>query len=46
MIRLQVCQAIGWNGKGHKEDCKVLKNCKGFFERAWSSFDGFLGFPL
>lgn len=45
-VLLQACQQTGWKERGHKEDCKVLKECKGFFERDWTRFDGFFKFPL
>ncbi|KAK4206033.1 hypothetical protein QBC37DRAFT_261454, partial [Rhypophila decipiens] len=42
------CQTAAWNGKGHKNDCKIIKNCglRAMFSLDWSHFDGYLGFPL
>ncbi|KAK4207167.1 hypothetical protein QBC37DRAFT_239295, partial [Rhypophila decipiens] len=42
------CQTAAWNGKGHKKDCKIIKNCglRAMFSLDWSHFDGYLGFPL
>ncbi|KAH8812463.1 hypothetical protein F5884DRAFT_310434 [Xylogone sp. PMI_703] len=42
------CQTVGWNGKGHKLDCKLLKNSdlKGLFSLNWDKFEGYVQFPL
>jgi len=45
-VALQDCQEVGWNEKGHKQDCKELKDMKGLFQRDWSRFDGLWHFPL
>ncbi|RDL41600.1 Uncharacterized protein BP5553_01579 [Venustampulla echinocandica] len=42
------CQSVGWNEKGHKADCKHLKDAdlKGLFSLDWDKFEGHVGFPL
>ncbi|KAF5675877.1 hypothetical protein FCIRC_7249 [Fusarium circinatum] len=42
------CQLYGWNEKGHKEDCKILRDCnfKGLFSIKWDEFHNHLSFPL
>jgi len=44
----QKCQTTGWLHKGHKADCKVLKDndVRGIFNLDWERFDGFVQFPL
>lgn len=47
--REQICQQVGWNQKGHKEDCKILKDkdIQGMLAMDWDRFDGhFWSFPL
>ncbi|PHH78649.1 hypothetical protein CDD80_6541 [Ophiocordyceps camponoti-rufipedis] len=40
------CQAVGWHEKGHKEDCKILRDSdfQGLLDLDWSRFDMFLEF--
>ncbi|KAF5611427.1 mynd finger and set [Fusarium subglutinans] len=42
------CQLYGWKEKGHKEDCKILRdgNFKGLFSIKWDEFHNHLSFPL
>ncbi|KAM0322586.1 hypothetical protein ACHAQA_009434 [Verticillium albo-atrum] len=42
------CQLIGWNDKGHKADCKLLKDSDmhGLFRTNWAAYDGPRCFPL
>ena len=42
------CQEIGWKEKGHKGDCKLLKDAdlKGLFSLNWDEFKGHIAFPL
>ncbi|MCJ1245426.1 hypothetical protein MMC30_002630 [Trapelia coarctata] len=42
----QDCQEKGWKEMGHKKDCKVLKDIKGFFTMKWDTFEEFTEFPL
>jgi hypothetical protein len=44
----KTCQSIGWNEKGHKADCKLLKDAdlKGLFSLNWDEFEDHVGFPL
>ncbi|KAF5977369.1 SET domain-containing protein [Fusarium bulbicola] len=42
------CQLYGWKEKGHKEDCKILRdgNFKGLFSIKWDEFHNHISFPL
>ncbi|KAH8754747.1 hypothetical protein F5883DRAFT_397548, partial [Diaporthe sp. PMI_573] len=42
------CQATGWNDKGHKRDCKLIRDddLQAMFLMDWGHFDGFVKFPL
>ncbi|KAI8710891.1 MYND-type zinc finger protein samB [Fusarium sp. LHS14.1] len=42
------CQTVGWNGNGHKADCKLLRDpdLRGLFLLKWDNFEGHLAFPL
>ncbi|KAH7409864.1 hypothetical protein DE146DRAFT_674726 [Phaeosphaeria sp. MPI-PUGE-AT-0046c] len=44
----RACQVAGWNEKGHKADCKLLKDpdLRGLFVPKWEEFDNHVGFPL
>ncbi|KAJ8123774.1 hypothetical protein ONZ43_g350 [Nemania bipapillata] len=44
----RTCQLAGWNEKGHKADCKLLKDpdLRGLFGFNWDEFDNFARFPL
>ncbi|KAF7921989.1 uncharacterized protein EAE98_008200 [Botrytis deweyae] len=44
----QKCQKNGWNTKGHKNDCKILKkpDLRGMFLMKWDEFNGVVQFPL
>ncbi|KAI9862945.1 MAG: hypothetical protein M1813_004118 [Trichoglossum hirsutum] len=44
----QACQVVGWNEKGHKADCKLLKDpdLRGLFILKWDEFDNHIRFPL
>ncbi|KFY53223.1 hypothetical protein V496_07798 [Pseudogymnoascus sp. VKM F-4515 (FW-2607)] len=44
----RACQIRGWNEKGHKADCKILRDAdlKGLFSPNWNTFEGHVGFPL
>ncbi|KAI0183607.1 hypothetical protein EV127DRAFT_457403 [Xylaria flabelliformis] len=44
----KACQIAGWNEKGHKADCKLLKDpdLRGLFVFNWDAFDDFIRFPL
>jgi hypothetical protein len=46
--RSQADPATGWNEKGHKADCKLLKDAdlNGLFSLKWDNFEGHVGFPL
>ncbi|KAI8623900.1 heterokaryon incompatibility protein-domain-containing protein [Xylariaceae sp. FL1651] len=42
------CQVVGWNEKGHKADCKPLRDpdLRGLFILKWGEFDNHIRFPL
>ncbi|OBT86392.1 hypothetical protein VE02_05288 [Pseudogymnoascus sp. 03VT05] len=44
----KACQRTGWNDKGHKADCKLLRDTdlKGLFSLDWDNFEGHVQFPL
>ncbi|KAF2788843.1 hypothetical protein K505DRAFT_420843 [Melanomma pulvis-pyrius CBS 109.77] len=44
----EVCQKAGWNEKGHKANCKLLRDpdIRGLFVLKWDQFDNKLQFPL
>ncbi|KAI0858172.1 hypothetical protein F4860DRAFT_486977 [Xylaria cubensis] len=44
----KACQVAGWNEKGHKADCKLLKDpeLRGLFIFNWDEFDNLVRFPL
>ncbi|PGH36549.1 hypothetical protein GX50_00586 [[Emmonsia] crescens] len=44
----KACQVAGWNEKGHKADCKFLKDpsLRGLFAVKWDKFDNHIQFPL
>ncbi|KAE9367579.1 SET domain-containing protein [Stipitochalara longipes BDJ] len=44
----KACQVAGWNEKGHKADCKLLKDpdLRGLFVLKWDEFDNRIQFPL
>ncbi|EXA01920.1 hypothetical protein NW765_003500 [Fusarium oxysporum] len=44
----QNCQLRGWNEKGHKADCKMIRdgNFKGLFSIKWGEFHNHISFPL
>ncbi len=39
---------MGWNDKGHKRDCKLIRDddLRAMFAMDWAHFDGFVKFPL
>ncbi|MCJ1382121.1 hypothetical protein MMC17_005233 [Xylographa soralifera] len=44
----KACQVAGWNDKGHKADCKLLKDpdLRGLFVLKWDELDNDIQFPL
>ncbi|KAI1739551.1 heterokaryon incompatibility protein-domain-containing protein [Xylaria scruposa] len=44
----KACQVVGWNEKGHKADCKFLKDpdLRKLFIFNWDEFDNYIRFPL
>lgn len=44
----RACQQAGWNEKGHKANCKLLKDSdlRGLFVLKWDEFDNHVRFPL
>jgi hypothetical protein len=44
----KACQVTGWNTKGHKANCKLLKDpdLRGLFVLKWDEFDSHIRFPL
>jgi hypothetical protein len=42
------CQEAGWNEKGHKDNCKLLKDpdLRGLLFFKWDEFDNRIEFPL
>ncbi|KAI0551613.1 heterokaryon incompatibility protein-domain-containing protein [Xylaria curta] len=44
----RACQVAGWNEKGHKADCRLLKDpdLRGLFVFNWDEFDNHIQFPL
>ncbi|KAL6411552.1 SET domain-containing protein 5 [Ilyonectria robusta] len=42
------CQTAGWHEKGHKADCKLLRDAdlKGLLHLTWEKFEGHVAFPL
>ncbi|KAK4460440.1 hypothetical protein QBC42DRAFT_272359 [Cladorrhinum samala] len=42
------CQANGWNDRGHKRDCKLIRDngLRAMFAMDWDRFDGAVEFPL
>lgn len=44
----RACQVAGWNEKGHKANCKLLKDpdLRGLFVLKWDEFDNHIRFPL
>ncbi|KAH8742310.1 hypothetical protein F5883DRAFT_376799, partial [Diaporthe sp. PMI_573] len=42
------CQAAGWKDRGHKRDCKLIRDgdVHAMLLLEWGHFDGFLKFPL
>ncbi|CZR64408.1 uncharacterized protein PAC_14306 [Phialocephala subalpina] len=44
----RACQVAGWNEKGHKVDCKLLKDpdLRGLFALKWDEFDNYIRFPF
>ncbi|KAK0517249.1 hypothetical protein JMJ35_000404 [Cladonia borealis] len=44
----RACQEAGWNEKGHKTNCKLLKDpdLQGLFVLKWNEFDNYIRFPL
>ncbi|KAN0070170.1 SET domain containing protein [Elaphomyces granulatus] len=42
------CQEAGWNEKGHRDNCKLLKDpdLRGLFFFKWDEFDNRIEFPL
>ncbi|EUC40071.1 hypothetical protein COCMIDRAFT_109712 [Bipolaris oryzae ATCC 44560] len=44
----RTCQVAGWNEKGHKADCKLLKDpdLRGLFVLKWDEFENHIRFPL
>ncbi|MCJ1269911.1 hypothetical protein MMC22_009804 [Lobaria immixta] len=44
----RACQEAGWNEKGHKTHCKLLKDSdlRGLFLLKWDEFDNHVRFPL
>ncbi|KAK3984905.1 SET domain-protein [Cladorrhinum sp. PSN332] len=42
------CQTNGWNNKGHKRDCKLIRDngLRAMFAMNWDRFEGFVEFPL
>ncbi|KAK6591858.1 set domain-containing protein 5 [Botrytis cinerea] len=47
-LEFYACQSTGWNEKGHKADCKILKDAdlNGLFSLDWDDFVDHIGFPL
>jgi hypothetical protein len=46
--RQQVCQRVGWNQKGHKADCKILRDrdIQAMFALDWDSYKVSLDFQM
>ncbi|KAF7862620.1 hypothetical protein EAF04_007493 [Stromatinia cepivora] len=45
----RACQTVGWNQKGHKDDCKIFKNhpdLRRMFLLDWKKYDPHVQFPL
>ncbi|OAL54572.1 hypothetical protein IQ07DRAFT_628371 [Pyrenochaeta sp. DS3sAY3a] len=44
----RACQVAGWNDKGHKADCKLLKDpdLRGLFALKWDEFENHIRFPI
>ncbi|TVY73285.1 SET domain-containing protein [Lachnellula suecica] len=44
----RACQEVGWNEKGHKADCKALKDpdLRSLFLIKWDEYNGDIRFPL
>jgi sulfatase maturation enzyme AslB (radical SAM superfamily) len=44
----EACQKVGWVEKGHKADCKALRDSdlKGLLSLSWDDFQGLIRFPL
>lgn len=44
----KACQEAGWKEKGHKENCKLLRDpdLRGLFLLKWDKFDNHVQFPL
>ncbi|KAJ9130675.1 hypothetical protein NKR23_g12079 [Pleurostoma richardsiae] len=42
------CQITGWHDRGHKRDCKVIRDndLQAMFLLDWDHFEGFVKFPL
>ncbi|KAH8714618.1 hypothetical protein BGZ61DRAFT_505397 [Ilyonectria robusta] len=47
-LRNRSCQTAGWHEKGHKADCKLLRDAdlKGLLHLTWEKFEGHVAFPL
>jgi hypothetical protein len=48
-VSLQGCQKTGWYEKGHKQDCKLLRNHPDLgelFVFNWEKLDSYVRFPL
>jgi hypothetical protein len=46
LIQLQDCQKLDWTLKGHKKDCKLLKQLTPLLTKNWSHFERYYTFPL
>lgn len=48
MGAIKACQEAGWNEKGHKANCKLLKDSdlRGLFLLKWDEFENHVPFPL
>ncbi|KAL2017224.1 hypothetical protein VTK56DRAFT_2383 [Thermocarpiscus australiensis] len=42
------CQTTGWNERGHKRDCKIIRDndLQSIFLLDWDRFEDYLKFPL
>ena len=47
-VTTKTCQEVGWKEKGHRADCKLLKDpdLQGLFALKWDEFDDHVQFPL
>ena len=43
-----MCQEVGWKEKGHKKDCRILKDpdLREIFAFQWDDFEAYTRIPL